>query len=831
MNSSKKILIILSLVFSLFYGINSLIGPVEVRAQTTYNCEEELGPSATCDLPGGYIEGFYYIGWGDGCYYYAGRYSWSCSGTDNACTESRSRLYYKDENCTDDAHTGCCSTSGSGSSCTPDCGRQQCDWDVYNCDCGYYGCKVGDGDVADNPSCALCSEPLCTDPVCTPPSCPAPLVTNESDYYAGQTSCSNCKGTQTRSCYEVPSTPPTSSIQILPGGSTVLGCSSNTHTGTEVNNPINMVATFNDPNGASDIEAIYVWLKTQAPIPNTPQYINSTANSNTARTFTNNSWGFMMHKEGSSWVPYIVNRDTEWVKASYSNNRFAIKGPSSQNMVFVEVNGVTTSGINTVILNFDLDFNGIADSNKVADGNYNIFTMGNDVFGFTPYDNYTDGAQTMIQGIYSSGQIRFYNSWVASNKVWSFDFTNPEVSSPESTVSGPTNIRFGWSVQDAIGLYAVVGNIYVSDTVEKAENITEAVLTSTGVKTTINPYLPQRQGNTGDLRDGYIAKAINIGGITQNGSLNMNIGANREGSLIYHTTVFDNACNTNQSYSLFNLEDWIVTYGGLVYSSGGIEFSVKDVENPDIWNPVALLNKIKPAYADISSELYGTASTNPSSLKKSLLTKSFSISPFKGFKGVDYYKDVKNTFERREIGIPNITKMGNTVSLEGNLGIPDSSIKVLDRIGNLTVGTPSNAFTCNGKGIIFVSGNLTIENNILNSNRNSDACIFVVKGNVIINQGSNSSGGSIGYDEINAYILTNGTVTITGDSSLDGLYISGGIQSLGGINTIGRYLGLSYRDTHPVLVINHHSKYGIFSSTLIGNPVDMVKIEVGFKPY
>lgn len=715
-----------------------------------------------------------------------------------------------------------------------------CYSDTTNRNCCSLGDAIASGCEGTIP-CANCQDdPLpCED--CNYGSCPAPL-TDSGDAEFRLTNYRSCRKTGSCDdmmyghCYEPSSEPPTSTIQILPSGNpTALGCTSITHTGVEINNPITMQATYSDPDSpAADIEAIYVWLKTETPTPNTPEYIDPAfPSAQSAQTYTNWSYGFMMHREGANWIPYIPSLvgggNDKWVRANNGDWTFPIKGPSGQDMLTVQIVNIVPSG-NTVAMTFNLDFRNIPEVNRVAEGAYNIFVLANDVFGFTPYDNYGSGV-TKIGDYWNENQIRYPRNWSDSGRDWSLDFTNPEVSSPESTVSGPTNIKFGWSVQDAIGLYAVVGNIYVSDTVEKAENITEAVLTSTGVKTTINPYLPQRQGNTGDLRDGYIAKAINIGGITQNGSLNMNIGANREGSLIYHTTVFDNACNTNQSYSLFNLEDWIVTYGGLVYSSGGIEFSVKDVENPEIWNPVALLNKIKPSYADISSELYGTASTNPSSLKKSLLTKSFSISPFKGFKGVDYYKDVKNTFERREIGIPNITKMGNTVSLEGNLGIPDSSIKVLDRIGNLTVGTPSNAFTCNGKGIIFVSGNLTIENNILNSNRNSDACIFVVKGNVIINQGSNSSGGSIGYDEINAYILTNGTVTITGDSSLDGLYISGGIQSLGGINTIGRYLGLSYRDTHPVLVINHHSKYGIFSSELIGSPVDMVKIEVGFKPY
>lgn len=844
--SGGKILRALSLLLFLFLEIVSLISPANIYAETTYNCHEEIGPQSSCVLPGGYIEGFYYIGWGENCYYYATRYSWSCSGTDVACTESRSRLYYKDDKCTDDAHTGCCSTTGGGSSCTPDCGRAQCDWSVPNCDCGYYGCKVGDGDIADNPSCALCSEPSCTDPVCTPPSCPAPLVTNESDYYAGQTSCSNCKGTQTRSCYEVPSTPPNSSIQILPGGSTVLGCSSNTHTGTEVNNPINMVATFNDPNGASDIEAIYVWLKTDTAIPNTPEYINSTASSSTARTFTTNSWGFMMHKEGSSWVPYIVNRDVEWVKASYTSGRFAIKGPSSQNMVFVEIKGVTTSGTNTIVLNFDLDFNGIADANKVADGNYNIFMMGNDVFGFTPYDNYTGGAQTMIQSLYSSGQIRFYNSWVDSTSNWSIDLTVPEANINEVTTEYPTYIKFSSSINDAIGLYGFVSNLYVSqdvdgqvpvDSIEVLERT--PALGSVAVASTpfslLNYSDALEDGSTiGNLNNGYIAKATGIATSSESESVRVDIDTNREDSMMYFVTAFDVACNVARASTAYDIEDWVVTYGGLVYSAQGVHFVAKDIDNESHWDAISLLNRLNPLYADISSEMYGNMTNDYSSLGKEDTTNAYSIGQFSAYRAIDFYKDIKTTFERRELSLSGLSERIPTPPgslLTGNLG--GGTIKVMDVQGDLTVGTSVTAFNCNGKGLFFIKENLIIDGDITNDNLKSDACIFVVDGNVIIKAGKNTgSDESLGYDQINAYILANGDVTIISDSNFDGLYINGGIQSLGDNGILmDRYLGLNYRTTHPTFVVDHNSKYGVFSTTLIGNPIDLVKVEVGFKPF
>lgn len=794
MNNRRYLLKLFFVFFSLIFMFSR--STEEAFAQATYNCTDW---GMYCQLPGGFISGFWYPWYYGGCRKYpdSARWRWTCTGTDTACTESRSRTYYSsEEDCLNDRDiksTGCCGSTPS----IPPC----------------IDCNLG--------------------------SCPAPLTeTGLADFkllnYRSCERSGSCAGMKYGDCYETPSPQPTSSIQIFPTGNpTQLGCTSSTHTGIEVNNPIRMVSTHTDPDGSSDIEAIYVWLKIDGAIPNTPQYIDLDSSSGqTGRTYTRNSYGFMMHREGANWVPYIPSLvgggNDKWVKATYNGGRFAVKGPSSQDMVFVQVNGISEQG-NSVNFDFNLDFRNISEANRVIDGSYNIFVMANDVFGFTPYDNYGPGV-TKIGDYFNPEQIRFYQNWTDSNKDWIKDFTPPVVNAVNSEVTGPTKIKFSWNIGDLLGIFGLVGNTYLSDGVTEAENITQIVLTSDGNKTVIDPYLPQPQGNSviGHMSNGYIARAVNIGGVSKNGSLEMNIGGNREGSLIYYVTAFDNACNYNQSYFLYNLEGWIITYGGLMYSSTGVNFVVKNVEDPALWNPVALLNKISPTMADLSTELYGTGLSNPTVLTKSNTTKSFSVSPFKAYRAVDFYSDVKNTFERREVGISGVQRLNpNTSTLTGSLGA--GGIKVLDRSGNLTVGD-ANPFVCNGKGIFFVSGNLVVNNKILNSNYNHDACIFVVAGNVVINPGANSSGGSVGYDEINAYILTNGSVTLNTDPTFDGLYVSGGIQSLGGI-FVDRYLGLNFRNTHPLLVVNHHSKYGIFSSTLIGNPIDMVKVEVGFKPF
>ncbi len=760
----------------------------------------------------------------------------------------------------------CCSNPDGSQSCSPaysecnnrvngdcDCPEGETQGKMDSCcmsyevvSCHFQGCNTSNRWVCGAPynsPANNCKEEKCNCPVppcsddCPLPACTAPLQNTGDEKYklSDFVACSKGKGCgdETGPCFEVPSSQPTSTLQILPTGTpTDRGCTSQTHTGFQVNNPIHMIGTYTDTDGANDIEAIYVWLKKGDSIPNTPKYIDFTnPATQQAGTYTKDSYGFMMHKENGKWIPYVLshidkkNDKDKWVRASFNNNRFAIKGLSNTNIAYVNVKSVTSSG-NDVIFDFELDYRNISEANRVIDGSYNIFLMVNDVFGFTPIDNYLPAIKTdKMKEYFGEGQIRYFDKWTDSTKDWIYDFTPPSVNTISSEIFHPTTLKFSWNIDDPSELFAVVINAYTSDTVITSDSLTQVVLNSKGNKTVaLLPYtlttLSQGEALLGNLETGYLAKSTNINDVSDDESILINIGANREGSLFFYTTVFDKACNYSGSNHTYNLEDWIITNGGLTYSQGGIDFSVKNAE-ANLWSTVNLLKKIDPTRADITSELYG--GNNPTvvlnKLVKSTTSKSYSISPFKGYKDVSFYNDLKGSFDSREMSMSNVTKIN---SLGSSLG---AGVKVLDKTGDLTVGP----FLCDGKGMFFVSGNLTINGNITNSNTNSDACIFVVKGDVVINPGSNAVG-SIGYDEINAYILSDGSISINKDSNFDGLYISGGLQSRKDIS-MSRYLALGYRNTHPALVINHHSKYGIFTSMLVGSPVDTIKTEVGFKPY
>ncbi|MFA5634258.1 MAG: hypothetical protein WC973_03865, partial [Candidatus Dojkabacteria bacterium] len=475
MNRRKLIKIITIIFFSLILVV-SWRSSINANDED-YSCRD-LG--LHCQSPGTIVRGEFWYSVGANprlpelqlCYKSL-NHAYKCSGTDTKCSGAVT-YYLSNGDCALNENAqlqGCCGATEPPEQCVITdadgiiCGSQACDRTNSRCKCVNAGCKI-DG-AADGDSCAtkICKEPdPCTD--CDLGDCPTPLTNSGLDDYVltNYRSCQrtgSCAGTKYGSCYEVPSAQPTSSLVVLPDSAAItsLGCTSSTHTGREINNPIRMRSRHIDPD-SSDIEALYIWLKTETAIPGTPLYIDINSDSGqTGKTYTKNSYGFMMHKEANGWIPYIPSLvgggNDKWVKANFypsATPSFPIFGPSGQTLALVKILSISGPG-NNITMEFSLDYTGTIsnETTRIDEGTYNIFVMANDVFGFTPYDNYGP-AVTKMGDYFDEEQIRFNRNWTDSGKDWSFDFTNPEVSSPESTVSGPTNIRFGWSVQDAIGL-------------------------------------------------------------------------------------------------------------------------------------------------------------------------------------------------------------------------------------------------------------------------------------------------------------------------------------------------------------------------------------------
>lgn len=700
-------------------------------------------------------------------------------------------------------------------------------------DCGDPSKLVFQGCCTSTPPADSCDE-------CTLPSCPAPLTYEPTleelklERYRECNNEGNCEEDKKYGdCYEPYNNRevPTASLVIHPNTtSTSLNFSSSTHSGLiqpngdRVNEPINMTATYTDENGSDDIEAVYVWLQTTSTTPTTPQYISITSIEEAKAN--SNSFGFMMHKEGSDWKPYIPNQDTNrWVATQYPDNMFSIKGVGGRSLVKVDINSVNTSG-NSVTLDFDLDF---ANSQQYIDsGRYYIFVMANDIFGFTPYDNYQEG---LLDGYWGAGQIRDYNKWINSGSTWSVDLVNPIINSLDISVVDSTKLLVEWNIADNQRVSNLVANIYASEAMESPLNIT--FVNPSGLTVSSNPYPLVYQEDDdviGHLTQEYAFKKVNINSLNEVGSVTIDTGLNRGGGIIIHITAFDYAGNIGGIYKIYDLRDWMITKGGFVYSSGGLGFDIKSLEE-EKWIATSSLSDIGflSEKADISTELFHDAKLNS---ENPLLHASSNLSYYINKLTLEVnkyensmYTTLLETFNRKVVNIEEKEEITSS-TLSGNMcDLGDCSQIFYAKVSDLTV---EEDFNCNGKGVFFVEEELTITPNVVNSNYQKDACIFVVKGNVNIGEGSDREGNE--YDEINAFIITDGKVSIEEDT--EGLIVRGGLVG-NSDDTIDmrRYLDLSRKNEYPVLAVLNHPKYGIFSKEVFGNFFNIVKTEVGFKPF
>lgn len=712
---------------------------------------------------------------------------------------------------------------------------------------------------------------------CTPPSCPSPLsATSPGDpnmILSNFTSCTRttpCGGPPNyRSCYEPISPQPTTSLQIHPDGENIYGFSSSTHSGNRtplynLNDPIRMTATYTDVNGATDIEAVSVWFRENTITGEvaTPLWIDTAANpSQPPQAPAANSWGFMMRWESSAWRPYVpsyAGGTAKWVRAVFSNNSFVISGPGGLQMVRVTIGhnlqaNITRSG-NNVVMPFQLSFNFASGYENVAQVTYNTFLMGNDIFSFTPYDNYTAYPEinSKIGDYWSPGQLRYRTTptvaqlyarqWSTTGYSWTIDKGDPEVGTLNMTVIGDTNLRLSWAVADTKEIYAIVGNIYASITMPP--NPPAITITGTGLEINSPFNLITDDTHLGKLNTGYAFRKLNIGGTTYSGSVDIDIGENKEGSLIVYLTVFDKAGNMHIRSFTFSLGDWIITHGGFAYSSNGRDYEMKAIASPEAWNAVPVLAGMSPSHADVSTELFGdnVGGTNPSALNTSVLLKSFHMRPFSMNTNIkSLYEELRKAYNDREIegkvdmtkALPQVTSLNGSLRSIGGCNL-SSKVCILKHSGDFQVGNISN-FVCDGWGVFFVDGDLTIHKEIRTANSNKDACIFVVSGNVNIKEGEKASTpGQLQYDQVRAYILADGHITIDPELGLspkyDGLFVEGGLHSLGGLQ-MNRSLKLVDRNIYPALVVKYHSKYSVLSNLVFGSQVDILKTELGFKPY
>ncbi len=738
----------------------------------------------------------------------------------NTTTTNTGDLWKKLEICCDNGD-GCDDNCNSKSCycylCTlPDCDPLKNDdigWGDYP---QYKSCQNTpiDGNCSTRYRTCYCEEPPAL------PACPSPLL-ESNPVGAPNMILPNFKYTfnicdvyKYGDCYEPVSSQPVETLVIDNDPANGYGFLSNTHTGIpqlttnsgNLNEPVKMIASYTDINGANDIEALGVWFRDQSLTGevNTPIWISTTAAPDAP---ANNSWGFMMVKEGGVWVPYVPSWAVDpavWTKAMYDdiNRSFMIPGPNRGNMVEVRITSpispISPLG-NTVTMEFSLRFSDPSIlTESVSQTTYDVLLMGLDTFSFTPYNNYTfpvsENWRTTVQDNPATPQIDYWpvnklryrsepavaqtyaRDWAFSNpsagwmgNKWTVDKIAPTIqfinNTPSiSSVIGNT-IKIEWQATDEKSLYSIVGNIYTTASLADVGDISiiqasSGVTLKYGLGGTFSPTLSTSLGGViGNLDTGWAFRVDpNMGTASHTGSITINIGENREGILIFYLTAFDDAGNVSMpqyDQSIFDINDWLVTDGGLVYSLDGSTFSTKTFTEDPGWAgilpPIGDSGSLLYNLADLSSELFaqGQSSTSPSSLVNSPFTKSYNIKNYPQTKVTSFYDNFLRAYERDKTKMSSLIEISPATStIESNLngtgacGGQNQEFCVLKVPGNLSVNASKETFICNRKAAIFVEGNLTISPDVRNHQVKQDdslGCIFIVKGDVIISEGSNAS--------------------------------------------------------------------------------------------
>lgn len=762
--------------------------------------------------------------------------------------------------CTGAYDCGCnCNSGREQQGCTS--GRR--DWVVCyslaTCD-GGWACYVNDSDDLPGYCYDLSASCTCEDPTprcddCTlPANCPATLTDNPGSLPAEISTiditlenylyCSHstpCEGDPaTKNCYE----PTTNSNQpvMYPyiGGYTPSDLEFSTtdsalnaipsysakitgrDTGSNV--PFKFEYGFYEPNGESDLEAIYFWMKTQEISPGTPEYIDIDNNSGQSpKTYTNNSIGFMMHRENGVWVPYVPSlinsSDTSgdrWVRAISSNPLydFAIPGANGGPIAYVNVSDLQYGMFGNTWFDFDLFFTATGLTQSIDEGLYHFYVFGNDVFSFTPYDNYPDTV-TAIGNYWNPEQIRIPRGWQHASWQWEFDFGNPTVNSFTSdSISG--GLELDWNATDSEGsISRVVLNVYDDG------NIGDILVNGVSHST---PNLSVRSTTpSGHLTDSDLAfSAVNPG---NSGTITITgLDSASSGNIYFDITVFDEAGNYDTQSLSYDLTDWIFTHGDAVYSSQGTTYSSHALSDENAWSGTQL-SSLNPTMIDLSSELFGVSNGSASVLGNTGLTGSYFVNNYEVYEEEDIYDVMLKAFNNRLPGLNGYDDItSNSSTLSGSLSSEGcTGSKCYARVsGNVVV---NSGFTCDRSAIIFVGGNLTINPNLNTGNANKDACMFVVNGSTTINSGAATADM---YHVVDAHIISNGDITVQGSGN-KGLIVKGGLISDDGTVSISRHMDVGDRSTFPSLALIAHPKYGYLAKDALGTPISLVKYDVGFK--
>ncbi len=583
---------------------------------------------------------------------------------------------------------------------------------------------------------------------------------------------------------------------------TTNACQSSTYTGSEINNPLHIIAQTSDTNTNDEIQSFTIWLSQDSSIPTTTTITSSYTGS------TNTDLGIMIKKNGTDWTnPSLYGTNSSLDFGQITDGYIKI---NNENIIRIYDLSVTQD--TNIIFDYKLEF--LNNSNTIS-ALYHIYG------GALDTNMFNDA--TIDQSYFA----KFFD--------WNIDLVNPILDNIVQQIQNPTNTNLTWSVTDSqSGIGRTVINGYRTG----------------GIETDTATLFDKNNTNKGALN--LVAKPLDnaIGLYTDTNAWifdnnagetdRLNIGTNEGGAIDIYVTAYDNACNSTSTSEKIDLDPWFATRGGAVYSENNISKAPKDVSQvsslDNVFNSRTLMTK---SLIDLGTELLATRNTNISVLIHSNSGAAKAILAYDSNNIKLYWF---NTLLEKFNILANKSSQFSSLTTRTSIDCTgETSCYMHSTAPTEDIHIPKG-YQCDRPTLFISEGNIYIEPNITSDITKATGCIFIAKNNIYIGAGDYQSTGSvIEYDYIEGFLIAENQVIFspvdTNQTLRDGIEMFGGIVAFGSNSlqegnaiSIERNMRL-FNQTNPTIVLTYDNKYSYLSTFFFGTEATIYKQEVGFKSF
>ena len=627
------------------------------------------------------------------------------------------------------------------------------------------------------------------------------------------------------------------------------GCVSTTYTGIEVNNPLKFELIGSDPDGVDEIKGAIVWLSKNGTISQIPDFPTI---SGTYTGSDPNHIAVMVLQRDGSWAnppllyaPEATNGYNWGNITSHGEIRTTAGVMAKVGNVNVNVNG------ENVNFNIELVFNEVTpDQTVYPEGNYNIS-------GLVLDEHMLLAGGTIVDQFYMATDCRAGG--------WNIDLRRPvfESDSPTTETVFSRILKLLWNF-NGTGSYATDAVVNAYSYTETRDVILESPEGYPDI--TLTPPPPEAEiGVIGENAWHFINSPI---GDFYNSSARINIGLNDDGTIIFYVTGFDQACNyvvSDGSKTTINLNPWITSKGGFMYSEGNVGAAAKDYTTYSTFIN-SVLRKVTAEELDIATEVVTSRSDTINNFihpeLAAVRASGISNSNSQMSSWYEYFSKRLNE-QMVNIGQNNFRLFGFPEGKLTSTKISDYCVTpflpqaereycYMNIQGDLHI-VPSSQLICDKKTLIMASGDIYLEPDIINGgDTNINGCMFVAGGSIYVGAGVWKTGNATGieetkYDYLDAYLVADDIIDLqlvdVKDSlgsiiyTRDGLEIYGGLVAFGqniptGISAVqaNRSFGL-WNAYIPTTAITWDPRYAKLAEAFFGPTSAVYKREVGFKPY